>query len=380
MYNFGQLYESLKVHIMKLHIYIMGLAIAVLLGACSQKKEQKPEAVGDCFTNPLFQGGSSPSAVFYKGKYYYTHETNDMIWVWETSDITDMKHAIYKEVWRPTDLKSMHNLWAPEIHRINDKWYIYYAADDGNTDNHQIYVLENEASTPFEGTFVQKGPIMTNPVWNWGIHASTFVHKGVQYLLWSGWPQRRIMEETQCIYIARMKNPWTLEGERVMLSKPEYNWERQWVNPDGSRTAYPIYVNEAPQMFHSKDNKTLILYYSASGCWSPYYCVGMLTADADADLLNPASWHKADKPVFYSSPQDSIWGPGSVSFVPSPDETEWYVLYHARPIPNGITGGDESRSIRMQKVGWDENGMPVLGSPVRLDTPLPKPSGTKSRR
>ena len=337
MYNFGQSYESLKVHIMKLHIYIMGLAIAVLLGACSQKKEQKPEAVGDCFTNPLFQGGSSPSAVFYKGKYYYTHETNDMIWVWETSDITDMKHAIYKEVWRPTDLKSMHNLWAPEIHRINDKWYIYYAADDGNTDNHQIYVLENEASTPFEGTFVQKGPIMTNPVWNWGIHASTFVHKGVQYLLWSGWPQRRIMEETQCIYIARMKNPWTLEGERVMLSKPEYNWERQ--------------------------------------C-----CVGMLTADADADLLNPASWHKADKPVFCSSPQDSIWGPGSVSFVPSPDETEWYVLYHARPIPNGITGGDESRSIRMQKVGWDENGMPVLGSPVRLDTPLPKPSGTKSRR
>ena len=93
MYNFGQSYESLKVHIMKLHIYIMGLAIAVLLGACSQKKEQKPEAVGDCFTNPLFQGGSSPSAVFYKGKYYYTHETNDMIWVWETSDITDMKHA-----------------------------------------------------------------------------------------------------------------------------------------------------------------------------------------------------------------------------------------------------------------------------------------------
>lgn len=294
---------------MKWHVYIMGLVVAVWAGACSQKQEQRAETADDCFANPLFMGGSSPSAVYYGGKYYYTHETNDMIWLWESSDITDMKHAVCREVWRPVEPDGMHNLWAPEIHRINDRWYIYYAADDGNTDNHQIYVLENEAPTPFEGKFVQKGPIVTNPVWNWGIHASTFVHEGVQYLIWSGWPRRRIMEETQCIYIARMKNPWTLEGERVMLSRPEYSWERQWVNPDGSRTAYPIYVNEAPQMFRSKDGKTLILYYSASGCWFPYYCVGMLTADAGADLLNPASWHKADKPVFHSSPQDSIWGP-----------------------------------------------------------------------
>lgn len=43
-----------------------------------------------------------------------------MILLWETSDITDMAHALCKEVWRPTDPKSMHNLWAPEIHRIND--------------------------------------------------------------------------------------------------------------------------------------------------------------------------------------------------------------------------------------------------------------------
>ena len=106
------------------------------------------------------------------------------------------------------------------------------------------------------------------------------------YLLWSGWPNRRIGSETQCIYIARMENPWTLATKRVMISQPEYEWERQWINPDGGRTAYPIYVNESPQYFHSKDNQTVIVYYSASGCWSPYYCTGMLTADADSDLLS----------------------------------------------------------------------------------------------
>lgn len=361
--------------VMKLVCYVPLFILMCIMGACRNNPNAESSKTVSTFTNPLFGTGSSPSAFFYKGKYYYTHETNDMIWVWETEDITDMQHAIYKEVWRSADPNNKYNLWAPEIHRINDKWYIYYAADNGNTDNHQIYVLENEAATPLEGTFKLKGAIMTNPDWNWGIHASTFVHKGVQYLIWSGWPQRRIMEETQCIYIARMKNPWTLDTKRVMLSKPEYSWERQWVNPDGSRTAYPIYVNEAPQLFHSRDGQKLILYYSASGCWSPYYCIGMLTADTDADLLNPDSWHKDDKPVFSQSPQDSVFGPGSLSFVPSPDGKEWYVLYHARAIPNGITGDNESRSIRMQKIEWDKNGMPVFGKPVKLGVPLPKPSG-----
>lgn len=94
------------------------------------------------------------------------------------------------------------------------------------------------------------------------------------------------------VFTLQNENPWTLDGERIMLSSPEYNWERQWVNPDGSRTAYPIYVNEAPTFLYSKDKKNLIIYYSASGCWSPYYCIGMLSCSADADLLDPKSWKK----------------------------------------------------------------------------------------
>lgn len=355
---------------------ILSFIICCYTAACNLNISNVKTKQEDTFTNPIMPSGNNPQATFYNGKYYYTHETNDMILLWETNDLTDMSHAICKEVWHPIDSKSKHNLWAPEIHRINNKWYIYYAADDGNTDNHQIYVLENEADTPINGTFKQKGPIITDTNWNWGIHASTFIHKGKQYLIWSGWPQRRIMEETQCIYIASMKNPWTLSSKRVMISKPEYCWERQWVNPDGSRTAYPIYVNEAPYCFHSKDGNKLIIYYSASGCWSPYYCIGMLSCNTNSDILNPISWKKEPRPVFYQSPQDSIWGPGSLSFVPSPDSTEWYMLYHARSIPNGITGSNELRSPRLQKVEWDSNGMPLLGKPINTNTHIKKPSGT----
>ncbi len=351
----------------------------MLLFSCSSKQGgQKGNTENNrTYTNPLFPEGADPSAIFHNGKYYYTHEAGNRILLWGSEDITNMAHATCKEIWLPKKPNEVYNLWDPEIRRINGKWYIYFAADDGNsTDNHQIYVIENESPDPMQGEFTLKGIIMTNPEWNWGIHPATFEHKGQLYLLWSGWPKRRINAETQCIYIAKMKDPWTLDSERVMISKPEYEWERQWVNPDGSRTAYPIYVNEAPQYFHSKDEKTLIIYYSASGCWSPYYCVGMLTADAESDLLDPTSWTKSSLPVFKQDPENNIYGPGSFSFVPSPDGTEWYLLYHARSIPNGVTGGPEDRNPRLQKIGWDANGMPDLGSPVRIDTPLPKPSGT----
>lgn len=364
---------------MKINICL--LLFFVLLAACNSKQTGKKENTEkDTYVNPLFKEGADPSAIFHNGKYYYTHESGERILLWSTSDITDMPHSVCKNVWTPKDSSNGYNLWDPEIRYINGKWYIYFAADDGNTDNHQLYVIENESADPMKGEFRMKGAIMTNPEWNWGIHPTAFEHKGQLYLLWSGWPSRRINTETQCIYIARMKDPWTLDSERVMISQPEYEWERQWVNPDGSRTAYPIYVNEGPQCFHSKDNGTLIVYYSASGCWSPYYCVGMLTADANSDLLNPASWKKSDVPVFEQDAENNIYGPGSLSFIPSPDETEWYLLYHARSIPNGVTGGPEDRNPRLQKIEWDTNGMPDLGTPVRADAPLPKPSGTPTSK
>lgn len=355
--------------------------LLLLLASCRNPSKQagadKPEEAGVAtYANPIFSEASDVSAIYYHGKYYFTCETVQNITLWETPDITDLSHAVKKVVWKPGEGMKLHHLWDPEICRIDGKWYIYFAADDGNTDNHQLYAIENDAPTPMEGTFRLKGPIITNREWNWGIHPAVFTHKGALYLLWSGWRSRRINAETQCIYLARMKNPWTLDSGRVMLSWPEYEWERQWINPDGSRTAYAIYVNEAPQFLYSKNRRKLIVYYSASGCWTPYYSIGRLTADADADLLDAASWEKSDTPVFGQNAENQVYGPGGFSFVSSPDSTEVYVLYHARNVPNSVTGGPDDRTVRMQKVEWDADGMPLLGEPVPLGEPLPKPSGT----
>lgn len=355
-------------------LFLLLIISSFLITSCNNTSNTKPESE-EYFTNPILPSGFNCQATFFDGKYYYTQETGDVILLWETEDITNLSEAKCKEIWNPKEEKEgKHNLWSPQIHRINDKWYIYYSADDGNTDNHQIYVLENVSQSPMDGEFRQKGPIKTNEECNWGIHASTFIHNNTQYLIWSGWPKRRIVEETQCIYIASMKNPWTLSSNRVMISKPEYSWERQWINPDGSRTAYPIYVNEAPTFFKSQDGDKLCIYYSASGCWTPYYCIGMLQCNSDSNLLDSLSWNKNHEPVFYLSETDSIYGPGHISFIPSPDNTEWYMLYHARSVPNGNVGGIELRSPRLQKISWDKNGMPVLGKPIKNKVKIKKPS------
>lgn len=341
--------------------------------------------VSSTYKNPLFDNASYPQAVFHNGKYYYTMQLSDGngISLWETTDIAEVANAKPKMVWAPHDSVSEHHIWSPELHRINNKWYIYFEADDGNTDNHQMYVIENDSSDPMEGSFRMKGALVTNSEWNWGIHPTTFVNKGKQYLLWSGWPKRRIEAETQCIYIASMKNPWTLDSKRVVISYPKYEWERQWINPNGMRSAYPIYVNENPECFYSRDKKKILIFYSASGCWTCYNCEGMLSADVNSDLLNPASWIKHPNPVFMQSAKDGLFGPASATFVPSPDGTEWFMLYQVKTSSKNETDGGLIRnanittSIRMQKIGWDSNGIPVLGKPAPTDSVMRKPSGTE---
>ena len=114
--------------------------------SCQNKKgtQQDTDTTTTTYTNPLLERGAEPWAIFHEGKYYYTHGCEDKVMLWETNDITNLAKATLKEVWKPTDPSNSFHLWAPEIHRINNKWYIYFAADDGNMDNHQIYVVENE--------------------------------------------------------------------------------------------------------------------------------------------------------------------------------------------------------------------------------------------
>ena len=359
------------------HLSIMGLCcvMALCITACGPSSPKK-NATKDCYTNPILRGNSNTSIYFLEGKYYFVENVGDQIWLLVSEDPTTFSKAEPHVVCRAQKSYGLGHIWHPQIIRIDQVWYIYFTADDGNTDNHQLYVLENSNADPLQGEFVMKGRISTDPENNWAIHAHVFEHRGQWYMAWSGWESRRVFKETQCIYIARMKNPWTLDSERVLISRPEYEWECQWINPDGSRaTSYPVLVNETPFYFCNDQTDKVYLYYSASANWTSYHVIGQLSAEKESDLLDPASWTKKETPAFKQNREVKIYGPGRPWIIPSPDSTEYYLIYMAKN-SEGTTPGDNIRSVFMQKIEIGPDGVPDLGIPIARGVELPKPSGT----
>jgi GH43 family beta-xylosidase len=315
------------------------------------------------FKNPLLQSGADPWVVYHNKQYYVTHSAGDRLKLYRTASMSKLGEAESKVVWTPpqTGMNSR-EIWAPEIHHVNGKWYFYYAADDGDNNNHRMWVLENSAADPFTGIWVDKGKLNL-PDDRWAIDGTIFEHKGTLYFLWSGWEGPTNVR--QDIYITKMLNPWTADDKRIRLSKPELSWETKGTSKD-----LPT-VNEGPQ-FLSHNGKVFII-YSASGCWTDDYSLGILTADAKADLMDAGVWVKSPQPVFQKNPEGKAFGPGHNGFFKSPNGREDWIIYHANP--ESGQGCNRFRSTRMQQFTWNKNGMPVFDVPVPLDKPITVPSG-----
>lgn len=335
---------------------LVAASLAGLFAACNSGHDK------DKIT-PVFAQGRYPSVALHKGVYHYIMQppSNDpnRMYLYSSPSLADIGQTKGKLIFDGRS-RGMHHIWAPEIYHFDKKWYIYFEYDDGNTDNHQIYVLVNPSENPAEGTWTLQGPIITNAEWNFGIHPTVLTAGNRRYLLWSGWEHRRTEIETQCIFIAEMDTPLTLKSRRVLISRPEYEWERQWINPDGSRAAYPIFVNENPSAFLSPDGKKVIVGYSASGIWTLYRTLGLLWADANADLLNPTSWHKVPTPQFCTEQPDSIdYGASNICVFTDPegDSRVVYEVVH-------FDGRHEHSSIKTKPLAWDPaTSLPIFGSP-----------------
>ena len=59
---------------------------------------------------------------------------------------------------------------------------------------------------------------------SFSLDMTTFIHKGEQYVLWA---QKTEPADVSDVYIAKMKNPWTLATKPMILTTPEYDWEVQ---------------------------------------------------------------------------------------------------------------------------------------------------------
>jgi len=325
------------------------------------------------FTNPLLPSGADPWSIYKNGYYYYTQTTGNRLVLWQTKNLADLETATQKTVYTPPKGTAYsRELWAPELHYINNKWYLYFAADSGRNSGHRIWVLENASNDPMQGEWTLKGKV-TDGNDKWAIDASVFTHKGKWYMIWSGWEGDE--NGQQNIYIARLKNPWTIEGKRVCISSPSLDWETHGDLHDANNPPH-VNVNEGPEFL--QHGKQVFIVYSASGCWTDYYALGLLSAKANSNLLDSASWHKSPQPVFKAAPENGVYAPGHNSFFKSPDGTEDWILYHANSAPGQGCGG--KRSPRAQRFTWKKDGTPDFGIPVKAGEAVSVPSERKPAR
>jgi GH43 family beta-xylosidase len=317
------------------------------------------------FTNPIYEG-ADPWITQKDGRYYLCQSEGDLgISVWSSDRITDP--GVKRIVWRPQSKTwNSAEIWAPELHWVRGRWYIYYAASNGRNENHRAGVLEAETDDP-QGSYVDKGMLYTGDDIEgrtnnrWAIDATPVEIRGRLYLIWSGWHDHR---DVQYLYIAPMENPWTVGGNRVRICDNDtYLWERVSEKPRERG------LHEGPQVLQ-RDGKVFVT-YSCSGSWQITYKLGLVWMDEKDDPLDPKSWKKLPEPVFKGD--DRVLGVGHASFVRSPDGTQDWIVYHSK------VSREEGwrRAVWAQPFTWTADGFPQFGKPAPAGEPIALPAGER---
>lgn len=304
------------------------------------------------------------------GYYYFTAsypmksdcdpEGYDRVILRRSKTLAGLAEAEEITIWKVTGETVSHRfIWAPELHCIGGKWYVFYAGseDANNRWAFDCHVLMCDSADPYTGNWMEKGKFQKLPedsfsFTGFSLDMTYFEAAGKSYVIWAQHNEVKV----SCLYLGEVKKeePWKLSSMPMLLTKPEYDWEK---------VRYA--VNEGPAvLFH--DGKIFVC-FSASGT-GPEYCVGALEAELGSDLLCAESWKKYEKPLLTSEDLTDEYGPGHNSFTKDENGNDVFV-YHARSKECflgtcGYAGNDPlydpCRHARLHMVKWDENGLPIL--------------------
>lgn len=305
--------------------------------------------------NPFIEQRADPFILHVDNRYYFIASVPeyDRLELRSAETLAGLRTASPVVVWRKPETGPMSQLiWAPELHRIEGTWVIYFAAaptqaiKDGLF-QHRMFALTCEAADPLTGDWHESGQVVT-PIDSFALDATHFVHQDKNWYLWA--QKDPAIPGNSNLYLAELETPSTLKGAPVMLSKPEFDWECRGFS-----------VNEGPAVI--RHGNRLFVSYSASAT-DENYCMGLLWIDVDADPMQPGNWEKAPQPVFTTSWENRQYGPGHNSFTVT-ETGEDVLVYHARNYTE-IEGDplyDPNRHTRLKTFEWNAEGMPEFGTP-----------------
>jgi len=288
------------------------------------------------------------------GYYYFTASVPeyDRLVLRRAETLAELATAEEHVIWTKHDTGIMGaHIWAPELHYVQGKWYMYFSAGEAeNKWAERPYILECQGQDPINDEWVEMGkPVRSKDdefsFESFSLDATVFENKGKLYYVWA--EKVSVGKQISNLYIAEMSDPHTLKTAQVLLTTPDYDWER-----------IGYWVDEGPAVI--KKNGKIFLTFSSSET-GIHYCMGMLVADENADLLDPLSWQKQRYPVLESDPERGIYGPGHNSFTKDLDGND-ILVFHART-EEEIVGDplyNPNRHAMLMPIEWDENGWPVF--------------------
>ena len=321
------------------------------------------------YANPFIEERADPYIVEGENGYYYftasypaygsVDKGYDRIVLRCSQSIEGLARAEEKTIWKAHSSGIMaKHIWAPEMHKIGGKWYIFFAAG-ASADIWAIrpYVLRCEGDNPYLDPWTECGQMQASAgddssFTSFSLDMTYFECGGKHYVIWAE------IKGDSALFMAEIdpSEPWKLTSAPILLTKPEYDWEL--VNHR---------VNEGPAVLKT-ENKVYV-YFSASGTGAEY-CVGRMEADIGSDLMNIKNWKKLDKPVLSTADLVGESGPGHNCFVKDTNGDTLFV-YHARPASHASKGCgtyasdplyDPCRHTRIRTVSFDKNGEPVINT------------------
>lgn len=175
----------------------------------------------DSINKPFIEQRADPYVYRHTdGTYYFTASVPayDRIILRRSNTLMGLKDASEVTVWkRHKSGKMSEHIWAPELHYLDGRWYLYFAAGrQKNIWKIRPYVLECMGQDPLRGPWVERGKIQ---------RAKDDIYSFKAF----PWMPRSLNTGGTGISYGRKKSVWVFRSRIYIL--PEWNHPSNWPRP-----------------------------------------------------------------------------------------------------------------------------------------------------
>ena len=313
------------------------ITLITLFSACATHKSNPAANRKITSSNPIIEGWyADPEGIVYYNQYWIFPTYSDLYEKQVFFDCFSSPDLVnwtkHERIIDTTEVKWAHMaMWAPGVIEKDDKYYLFFAANDIQNENESGGIGVAVAEQP-EGPYRDLlGKPMINRIVNGAQPIDQYVFRendSTYYMFYGGWRHCNVV---------LLKNDFT--GIRPFPDGEIY----KEVTPEG-------YV-EGPFMF--RKNGKYYFMWSEGGWGSPDYRVAYSISDTPLGPFERIGTILEQDPAVATSA-------GHHSVIHNPKSDDWYIVYHRRPLTE--THRDH-RVTCIDKMEFDEQG---LIKPVKM--------------